>query len=32
MGEGDKRLDITEQLIGQLAEHVSDEELPAKSA
>ena len=32
MGDGEQRLDIIEQLIGQLAEHVSDEELPAKSA
>jgi transcription-repair coupling factor (superfamily II helicase) len=32
MGEGERRLDIAEQLIGRLAEHLSDEEIPAKSA
>jgi len=32
MGDVEQRLDITEQLIDRLAEHLSDEELPAKSA
>ena len=32
MGEAERRLEIAEQLIGQLAKHVSNEELPAKSA
>jgi transcription-repair coupling factor (superfamily II helicase) len=32
MGEGEIRLDISEQVIGRLAEHLSDEEIPAKSA